>query len=109
MRLKPKLTVDLSVNVRRIPCVDIKEKNKKTSLIGKKQCYFEQMGSMDVCIKVLSIGIKYRCLFYSEAKIFSFINNLPWVHALSDDSNKIAITHSIATRLANPSVFMTHY
>ena len=90
------LTVDLSVNVRRIPWVDIKESSTKTSLIGKgtfAKCYFAQMGSMDVCIKVLSIGMKYRCLFYSEARILSLIchNNLPWVHALSDDSNKIAI------------------
>lgn len=84
------------VNVRRIPWVEVKESSTKTSFIGKgtfAKCYFAQMGSMNVCIKVLSINVKYRCLFYSEAKILSLIchNNLPWLHALSDDSDKIAI------------------
>ena len=89
------LLVDSLMNVRRIPWVEIKESSTKT-LIGKgtfAKCYFAKMGSMNVCIKVLTIDVKYRCLFYSEAKILSLIchNNLPWIHALSDDSNKIAI------------------
>ena len=93
------LPVDLSVNVRRIPWIEIKESSTKTSLIGKgtfAQCYFAQMGSMNVCINVLSIDVKYRSLFYSEAEILSLIchKNLPWMHALSDDSNKIAIIMS---------------
>ena len=91
------LPVDLLVNVRRISWVEIKENSTKTSLIGKgtfAKCYLMQMGSMNnVCIKVLSIGVKYKGLFYSEAKILSLVchKNLPWMHGFCDDSNKIAI------------------
>ena len=90
------LPVDLLVNVRRISWVEIKENSTKISLIGKgtfAKCYLTQMGSMNVCIKVLSIDVKYKCLFYSEAKILSLVchKNLPWMHAFSDDSNKVAI------------------
>ena len=88
--------VDLLTNTRRIPWVEVKESSATATLIGKgtfAKCYSAQMGSMNVCIKVLNIDMKYRTLFYSEAKILSLIchKNLPWMHALSDDTNKIAI------------------
>ena len=87
------LLVDSLMNVQHTPWVEVKERSTKT-WIGKGTFhYFVQMGSMNVCIKVLITDVKYRCLFYSEAKILSLIchNILPWTHALSDDSNKIAI------------------
>lgn len=64
------------VNVRRVSWVEIKESSTRTSLIGKgtfAKCYLMQMGCMNVCIKVLSVDVKYKCLFYSEAKILSLV------------------------------------
>ena len=48
---------------------------------------------MKVCIKILHSGEKYKALFCAEARILALLchRNLPWLHAVSDDSSKIAI------------------
>ena len=65
-------------------------------LVGKgtfAKCYYMKLGAMKVCIKFLNCGEKYKSLFYAEARILALLChcNLPWLHAVSDDSNKIAI------------------
>ena len=64
--------------------------------IGKgtfARCYYTKLGAMKVCIKVLNSGEKYKALFCAEARILSLLChfNLPWLHAVSDESSKIAI------------------
>lgn len=51
------------------------------------------MGVMRVCVKVLCAGTKFKSLFFNEAKILSELchYNIPWLHALVDDSGKTAL------------------
>lgn len=51
------------------------------------------MGVMRVCVKVLYAGIKFKSLFFNEAEILSELchYNVPWLHALVDDSGKTAL------------------
>lgn len=65
-------------------------------LIGKgtfARCYYMKLGAMKVCIKILNSGKKYKALFCAEARMLALLchRNLPWLHAVSDDSSKIAI------------------
>ena len=65
-------------------------------LIGKgtfARCYYMKLGAMKVCIKILNSGEKYKALFCAEARILALLchRNLPWLHAVSDDSSKIAM------------------
>lgn len=86
----------LPPNVRQASSAEIKHACKEHELIGKgtfANCYVTQVGPMKVCVKVLSAGVKYKSLFYAEAKILSEIchNNLPWLHAFCDVPNITAI------------------
>lgn len=65
-------------------------------LIGKgtfAKCYYMKLGAMKVCIKILNSSDKYKALFCAEARILSLLChcNLPWLHAICDDSTKTAI------------------
>ena len=65
-------------------------------LIGKgtfARCYYMKLGTMKVCIKIFNSYEKYKALFCAEARILALVChcNLPWLHAVSDNSSKIAI------------------
>ena len=89
-------TVLLPSGVRHLTEADIKHAYKSRELIGKgtfATCFLIQMGAMRVCFKKLSADIKYKSLFYTEAKILSQLchYNLPWLHAVYDRANITAI------------------
>ena len=86
----------LPPNIRRASSAEIKYACMEHELIGKgtfANCYATQFGPMRVCVKVLNAGVKYKSLFYAEAKILSEIchHNLPWLHAFCDVPNITAI------------------
>ena len=70
-------------------CKDIKKVGKGTFA----KCYSTTLGSMQVCVKVLTAETKFKSLFLNEAKILSELYhfNIPWLHAIVADSKQPAL------------------
>ena len=105
----------LPPNVRDIQWNELQaSRSGSMMLIGKgtfARCYYMKLGAMKVCIKVLNSGEKYKPFFCAEARILALLChcNLPWLHAVSDDSSKIAIMMTYHTYEGDKSVSMMHY
>lgn len=88
----------LPATIRHIQWNELKATQSTSAmvLVGEgtfARCYFMKLGAMKVCVKVFKSDDKYKALFCAEARILALLchPNLPWLHAISDDTSKIAV------------------